>query len=208
MKVIHLISISILLLLFSCSIEQKKQEKEEETVEEEYVIEEEDLSTIDSKALYIEIDSLKKEAFSSEDFKIEEAKNILKEIKRSKSKVDKVKYKEAEDAVKNASKQLYSDKTFNNNEKVMKYDLSINEMIFLLDIMIKSVDNLDVQENAETSLKEISDASGRDTFTRGYYNNAVKKWNKMTKEFPDKLKKENPTIQVIAIDYFYGEAPL
>ncbi|KXX72094.1 hypothetical protein [Flammeovirga sp. SJP92] len=204
MKKIHLTLAALFFLIFSCSTEQTQKE----SGEEEYEVEVEDLSKVDSKALYLEIDSLKKEAFASEELKISKAKMIVQILNRSNAKLDKEKKKTAKSAISKASKAKYSNSNFNNNEEVMQYDLRISEMIAALNDLIDSVDDLDAQEETEMMLSEVSDASARDTFTRGYYNNAVKKWNKMAKDHKDKLEKENPKVKITSMDYFYGEEPL
>ncbi|WP_044205141.1 LemA family protein [Flammeovirga sp. OC4] len=203
MKKIHLTLAALFFLLFACSTEQKQDESEEG-----YEMEVEDLSKVDSKALYQEIDSLKKEAFASEELKISKAKMIVQILNRSNAKLDKEKKRTAKSAISKASRAKYSKSSFNNNEEVMQYDQRITEMITALNDLIDSVDDLDAQEETEMLLSEVSDANARDTFTRGYYNNAVKKWNKMTKDHKAKLEKENPEIKIAALDYFYGEAPL
>lgn len=204
MKKIHLTFFTILTLLVSCSSEQDNSSENNE----EYVIEVEDLSLVDSKALYNEIDSLKGKAFSSEESKINTAKNLLKYISKNEVKFDTQKREEAKKAIQKAATSLYTQNDFNNNEKVMKYDQDINNMIISLQALVETVDDIDVQDETEAMVKGISDASARDTFTRGYYNNAVKKWNTMTSDYKDKLQKENPEIEIIEIEYFYGEEPL
>ncbi|MBD0400463.1 LemA family protein [Flammeovirga sp. EKP202] len=203
MKKIHLTLAALFFLLFACSTEQKQDESEEG-----YEMKVEDLSKVDSKALYQEIDSLKKEAFASEELKISKAKMIVQILNRSNAKLDKEKKRTAKSAISQASRAKYSKSSFNNNEEVMQYDQRITEMITALNDLIDSVDDLDAQEETEMLLSEVSDANARDTFTRGYYNNAVKKWNKMTKDYKAKLEKENPEIKIAALDYFYGEEPL
>ncbi|NLR90917.1 hypothetical protein [Flammeovirga agarivorans] len=202
----NLLFLSLLLSFASCSNEKKASSETEDFEEIDLV--EEDLSTVDSKKLLLEIDSLKNAAFASEKMKLNFSKQIIEDLILSGVDLDASKRKAVEDAITQANEKLYNDATLGDNDKMLAYDHSINDLIFALKELEASVNGFEQYPRPAMLMGSINDATSRDIFTRGYYNGAVQKWNRMIVEYNDKVKKENPNIEIIEISYFYGEEPI
>ncbi|AZQ62876.1 hypothetical protein EI427_11705 [Flammeovirga pectinis] len=202
-----LIFISLFTFFISCST-SSDEKSDSEYDDSTFVIEEEDLSTVNSNTLYIEIDSLRNDAFESETLKLDFSTRIVSDLEANGVVLNTDLKKDVLNSISEAKNSVYSNRTFNNEDSMLQYDSDVATLIASLEELSKSVDNFDNYEKPARLLDRIKDTSTRDLMLRGYYNQSAFKWNKLVREYKSKVEKENPSLKIAEVKYFYGQEPL
>ncbi|MBB6459815.1 hypothetical protein [Flammeovirga kamogawensis] len=202
-----LIFISLFTFFTGCST-SSDEKSESEYDDGTFVIEEEDLSKVNSNTLYIEVDSLRNDAFESETLKLDFSTRIVTDLEANGVVLNTDLKKDVLKSISEAKNSVYSNRTFNNEDSMLQYDSDIATLIASLEELSKSVDNFDNYEKPARLLDRIKDTSTRDLMLRGYYNQSAFKWNKLVRDYKSKVEKENPTLKVVEVKYFYGQEPI